>query len=247
MDVKIFHVLNGDALKDRFPASIKGEVIVMRECLVEGSVLGDDLPTFLKTRAKFIYESYKSPESDYYKKVASEFEKIQSIPDGSQVNLWFEDDLFCQTNFWCIVHLIYSSNKRLNPFIVRPEKLSSFGFGGLNNLELTELLKKHQPIDDLSSISSLWRAYQADDRDTLEEIASNLTNHFPFILPAVKAHLDRKRPNKLGRPEMSLLRIMRELRSREFRPVFREFCKREPIYGFGDSQVKRMYDSLIGS
>ena len=69
---------------------------------------------------------------------------------------------------------------------------------------------------------------------------------YPFILPAVQANVERKRTNEnAGRPIQSLIAIMKDLKSEEFGPVFREFNKRESIYGFGDLQVKRLFDELI--
>lgn len=43
----------------------------------------------------------------------------------------------------------------------------------------------------------------------------------------------------------ALQQIIDELGTEEFTLVFREFCKREGIYGFGDLQVKRLYDELL--
>ena len=37
------HILNGDALLDRFPFGIEGEKIIMRECLIDGNIKGDNL------------------------------------------------------------------------------------------------------------------------------------------------------------------------------------------------------------
>lgn len=50
-----------------------------------------------------------------------------------------------------------------------------------------------------------------------------------------------------GRPIQSLITIMKELDTEEFGPVLREFNKRESIYGFGDLQVKRLFDEIINN
>ena len=66
------------------------------------------------------------------------------------------------------------------------------------------------------------------------------------IYQAVKAHIDRIPKNgDLGRPTNTLLTIMNELNTKDFRKIFSEFNKKERIYGFGDSQVKRLYDKII--
>ena len=55
---KQYHILNGDSLKDQFPEIISGEIIIARECLVDGNVKGNNLIEFFKTRAKFISNNY---------------------------------------------------------------------------------------------------------------------------------------------------------------------------------------------
>ncbi len=37
---KQYHILNGDSLKEQFPENIQGDIIVARECLVDGNVKG---------------------------------------------------------------------------------------------------------------------------------------------------------------------------------------------------------------
>ena len=72
-----------------------------------------------------------------------------------------------------------------------------------------------------------------------------LENKYPFILPAVEAHIERiVTTGNIGRPTQSLIAIMKELETEEFGPVFKEFNKRESIYGFGDLQVKRLFDEI---
>lgn len=94
---KQIHILNGDSLKEQFQDEIQGDLIVMRECLVDGNTEGESLDELYKTRAHFISDSYGDfTPDDYFKKTVSEFEKIQSIQANSDINLWFEDELFCQ-------------------------------------------------------------------------------------------------------------------------------------------------------
>jgi hypothetical protein len=54
-----YHILNGDSLAGTFPnAKLPGEIIVARECLIEGDLHGDSLDEFLKTRASYIRMTY---------------------------------------------------------------------------------------------------------------------------------------------------------------------------------------------
>ena len=131
------------------------------------------------------------------------------------------------------------------------------------------------PIGDCESFACLWREYQRGDVEALRNVAARLEGEFPFVLKAVEAHIDRiPREGDPGRPVRTLLEIVREIRevlemreiqeSREvqemqetraaqksrtkqvnFGAVFREFQRREAIYGFGDLQVKRLFDAVM--
>lgn len=240
------HILNGDALREQFPKAIQGEIIVARECLVDGNLEGVSLADFFTTRAQFLSKNYGGSEKEYYTKVVSEFEKIQRIPKDSTIYLWFEDDLFCQVNFWFVAHLIESSNRAYEVYLVRPKAYSPYSFGRLNRTELIEVYEQKVALLELPTIASLWRSYRTNDLETLESIAQTLASKHPFILPAVQAHIQLT-PTKghVDRPTQTLLTIMETLQTKDFGSVFQEFCKREAIYGFGDLQVKRIFNRLL--
>lgn len=245
---KQYHILNGDALHQQFPKNIEGEIIIARECLVDGNVKGKDLNELFDTRAKFLSQNYGGTEQDYYDKAASEFQKINTIDNHSTINLWFEDDLFCQVNFWFITHLLTKITRNNTVYLIRPTLHTQYGFGGLNESELMSIYKNKIALTELDKIASLWESYQNDDTKNLMDQALELEKKYPFILPAVKAHIQRIPTNgNLGRPTESLMAIMKELKTEDFGTVFKEFNKRENIYGFGDLQVKRLYDKIINN
>lgn len=242
---KQYHILNGDALKDRFPKSIQGELIVARECLVDGNVDGKELDQLYANRAKFLNENYQVTPQDYYDNTVTEFAKIGKIEDYSEVNLWFEDDLFCQVNFWFISYLLAKRNRKIIVYLIRPESHGQYGFGGFNESELVSMYKNRSVISKPDKFAELWVYYQNNDLEKLNVAAQELNPLYPFILNAVKAHRDRFPDHEnQGRPKSSLLAIMNELGTNEFGLVFQEFCKRESIYGFGDLQVKRLFDEI---
>jgi len=244
---KQYHILNGDALKEQFPKSIPGELIVTRECLVDGSVRGNTLAEFYETRAGFIENSYSGySQQGYFEKTVSEFQKMQDIPDNAEINLWFEDDLFCQVNFWFVINLLVKSKRNHLYFLVRPKSHSPYSFGRLGEAELLSVYENRIRLTETDKLAKLWDAYRIDDTAELIQIAEQLKDSYPFIPEAVIAHMERiPGDGKLGRPEQTLIQIMKDLKTDEFGPVFREFCRREEIYGFGDLQVKRMLDEII--
>lgn len=242
-----YHVLNGDSLKEQFPERLAGEIIVARECLVDGPVDADDLEELFAQRAKFMASDYRAcSEAEYYSGAVVEFAKVKNIPPGSTVHLWFEDDLFCQVNFWFVAYLLFHFTERIELYLVRPEVHTPYGFGGLSTLELEAAFDTRISIADLEQLAQLWRLYSSGDLDTLLVVAKQMQSSHPFILRAVEAHVARMPAgNHKGRPAESLMAIMEDLQTRDFASVFREFNQREPIYGFGDLQVKRIYDQLV--
>lgn len=242
---KVYHILNGDSLKQQFPQNILGEIIVARECLVDGNIKGSDLDELFVSRAKFLSRSYGGSEREYYENTASEFQKILVINRNSDLNLWFEDDLFCQVNFWFVAHLIFKYLKDVSVYLVRPPMHTPYGFGGLNEGALIEAYENRVRISNLGKIASLWKCYQDGDTEPLISTAKKLKDSFPFIFRAVEAHIERiPSENDPGRPVRALIEIMNELESEDFGAVFKEFHRREAIYGFGDIQVKKLFNEI---
>ena len=239
-----YHILNGDALKHQFPKALKGELIITRECLMVGTTKGDNFDSFFTNRARFICKNYDESQENYSKNVKSEFQKILDINEACEINLWFEQDLFCQVNLWFVSSLIVQNSFLNNIFLIMPKEHTPFGFGGLNEAELISAYKHRKSINNVvQDFSNLWQQYRNENLQAMEEIAKNLQKEFPFILPAVEAHIARiPDKNYPGRPAASILEIMDELQTDNFPVIFKEFCKRESVYGFGDLQVKKMIE-----
>lgn len=239
----IYHILNGDALKDQFP-TLTGETIVARECLVDGDVSGESLEELWENRAAFLSKTY-GEKLDYNLNVVSEFQKILAIPNGAEVNLWFEYDLFCQVNFWFCCWLL-KEKKNLHIYFVSPfEKVGWWGFAGMSPDNLKKAyqekdLLSHKNINDLADC---WTSYKSNNNEELLRISESI--NIPFFKDVVRAHIDRNLNNGFGRPEMSLKEIISEKQTTDFKIIFPEFIKREGIYGFGDLQVKKMLNEIL--
>src|SRR4051812_25223495 len=97
----ILHVLPGDATVAPFKASeIEGDIAVCREALVDGDLSGETLPEFWETRARSLIGSDDRSREEYHENVVHEFAKLTALQSGSEINLWFEHELFCQANMW---------------------------------------------------------------------------------------------------------------------------------------------------
>ena len=242
-----YHLLNGDALKEQFPSEFDQDyTIVVREGLVDGPVKGSNLDEFFQTRAEYLAQEYGGTEHEYFNGVADEIRKVLNIDNNGEVNLWFEDDLFCQVNLWFTVHLLCEHTKAERLFLVRPPEHTPYGFGGLNTANLVTAYKNRSPLEKLDILKQLWPEYQSGDNHQLKKLASILEVPYPFIGAAVNAHIDRiPTAEDIGRPKRTLLKIMDDLGTTEFGPIFKAFCERESIYGFGDLQVKKLLDEIL--
>ncbi|MEO1415737.1 MAG: DUF1835 domain-containing protein [Bacteroidota bacterium] len=241
----IFHILNGDALLEQLPDSIPGTRIVARECLIDGPTHGKDLADFFHVRDAFL-RKWK-PEAKGLLGAGQIYQDIQHIPADSEVNLWFEEDLFCQLNLWFVLYALAQLDLHVNLYLILPGSDIRYGFGGLKPEALPLALKKRQEITahELDMLSQLWSAYQSEEIETLQALATPLSSRYGFLLPAIEAHAARIPTDTYpGRPVATLQAIMNELESDSFGPVFQEFVQREPIYGFGDLQVHQMWQSL---
>lgn len=241
-----YHILNGDALKEQFPSRIAGEMIVCRECLVDGPVDGKTLDELFETRANFITTGYDGfSEDEYYDNSVLQFKLIQGIPSGSEINLWFEDDLFCQVNLWFVCSLLKDHSNNCSINLVRPGEPNPYNFGNVEKSGLVVLYDERKPLKNIDQLADLWRFYQNGKTNEMLNIGRELAGDLPFLLPAIQAHLDRiPADGHPGRPENTLMKIKEELGTDNFGIIFKEFSKREPIYGFGDLQVRRLMDGL---
>jgi len=243
----IFHILNGDALAEKFPKeAVEGERIVLRECLVEGPVDGDTPAAFWQTRAQFIAGTYGETAAGYKARVVAEVEKIRRIPGGAEVNLWFEHDLFCQVNTWFVLSLLEprQDNLLINRVMPQPEAGADVwrGFGPSDGERLVAAYWNRVPLTrpDLALGRDLWEAYRRHDLSALQALAARASRGFPYLREVVQAHLERY-PDAGGKPRpVAVLADIVRAGTTDFPAICREFFRREGVYGFGDSQVRSL-------
>ncbi|MES2645577.1 MAG: DUF1835 domain-containing protein [Bacteroidota bacterium] len=246
----VYHILNGDSLAYSFPdAKVEGEIIVVREALIDGELAGDNLHEFWQSRARHLGVT----ENEYHHSVVKEFEKILHAPGNSVFNLWFEYDLFCQVNSWFVLSVIHSLSIKKKVFAVYTSYLDKSskqfwnGFGPANSDELKICYagKIFLSEADLHFGQELWTAYKNGNLEALTDLSKHPSAAFPYLQEVVKAHVDRfPKDGTKGRPEKVIEDIIKN-KSTDFHKVFEEFWKRESIYGFGDTQLKILYDKLM--
>jgi hypothetical protein len=233
------HVLPGDAtVADFNDTEIDGEVIVCREALVDGDVKANSLEEFWKIRSEFIGDEYESDTGSYYKGVASEFEKLLNLPASTEVNLWFEYELFCSVNMWFCLNLLRDADVkifRVAP-VTRAENEIWKGFGKMQAEELRECFTKRVGFGrgDRELGEKLWQAYSNGDFEALDELGNAKSECLPYLREVCTAAME-----KSFRPK----RILEEIKAsgvEDFGEIFTRFSERAGVYGFGDTQVKRI-------
>lgn len=240
-------ILNGGSLADTLPVSLPGERIVCHECLIEGPVRADSLPEFIELRGQYLRQTYpEHAKDDYATTEAAEFHRISNLPASAEVELWFEDDLFCQVNLWFVCHLLTDGPPKSKISWVRPHDDLRFGFAGMPPDHLPRLRESARPIDPdhLAALANLWQAYREDNIDALMQQAQSFGDSWAMVRRAAEAHRDRVRHDA---PRQLLREIIAVNPTASFGTVFREFSERAPIYGFGDLQVRRLYNEEIAS
>lgn len=238
----IFHITNGDFLAEYLKkTSIEGEIIICREALITGDFKSDSLEEFWKVRAKSISEDYNVSKESYYEKSVSEFEKVLNIPEGFEVNLWFEDDLFCQVNLWfCVLLLSNINDLKINRVFPKTNAENHWkGFSESANSELEESSKSKVLFNenDINLAVNLWKAYQNNDINSLKLLSETQSKCFHFLKEVIDTYININ-------PE-DFIKNQIENGLTDFDSVFKQFQKELGIFGFGDLQVKNIYDKVI--
>lgn len=243
-----FHIFNGDCLAGLFKdTGIKGQPIVCREALIDGPLSCDTLPQFWQTRAKYLEADHER----YRRMVVSEFDKITAAPDRASFNLWFGYDLFCQVNLWFTLSLLQDAGAEKELYMVYPsfrkpaDIWKEFGGATTQDLIISFTNRVQFGADDLQLAKKLWRAYKSNDLEMLEALSHQQSALFPYLRVVCQAHIERfPTEEKQGRPEAAILEIIKT-GSKDFHAVFKRFFEQEGIYGFGDVQLKKIYDQVM--
>ncbi|MEP7269604.1 MAG: hypothetical protein ABI844_18455 [Saprospiraceae bacterium] len=246
-----YHILNGDALYAGFLATnLSTEILIMRECLIVGDVHANDLGSFYQSRASYLHRHYQVSPDSYFRDVVPAFDSIVNAPGNSHFYLWFGYELFCQVNLWFLLWLIHQRSEADQVYLVYPSYLSQeirwedFGNATTENLLYCQEHKITMDKSDLAFGAELWNAYSRSDFSELKRLSSVPSTCFPYLAEVVQAHLDRySQDGDLPKPEQTILEIMTS-GSPDFETLFPIFSSKMGVYGFGDSQVREIYERV---
>ena len=246
MNSPVIHILNGDALEDQFPKDLPGETLVFRECLIEGPKEVVEFEMFFASREAYLSDTYDPKiKENYSLELSIPLMRVVTEQPPAEVVLWFEEDLFCQANFWFICHFLEASGYSGKVTWAKPSGDAKYNFGLLSKESLKAVFEDRLPVD-LAKIALLWQAYSINDSDELIRLVEDITDLSEYIVPAAKAYRDMNTSTlEQSRPYLSLLEITKTQKTAHFGKAFMAFCQKEGVYGFGDLQVKRIFDKVV--
>ncbi|MFV0388443.1 MAG: hypothetical protein ACK5NT_06795 [Pyrinomonadaceae bacterium] len=237
------HLLPGDSFAPEFSATRIGtEFFVCRECFIYGEIAKLDGEVFWNVRERQL--SKTQTEAKFYQtKVRDEFYNLKRAATGANVNLWFEYEAFCQVNLWFAVAYLYK-NAREIAIVYPPQELLKTkwdGFAAISGREVLKCLDSKIVLSDVDCAlaEKLWSAFRTKDFAALAELSELNTNAFPTLKEVSEALI-----------EIDVLpqKIVAEIISSgttEFHEVFKQFSARAPVYGFGDTQVRVIFDRMV--
>ncbi|WP_299821283.1 DUF1835 domain-containing protein [uncultured Pontibacter sp.] len=240
------HLINGDASLDAFEAAnFPGQVLIWREVLSEGPVIGS-LPeqAFWQKRQEYITAAYHEKPEAYQQKVLTELEKLNNAQSFFEVILWFDADLMCQLNLLYLLQKL-SKVKPATISVCTPAGNKNIGYSGPK--ELHAIFEKRLVITPahLREAERIWQLYAGPDPLQLQLFVRQNEILLPNLKEAIYLHLLRFPNCKTGlsQPETLLLKIIEE-GAHTLHELVQQFSEQQPSWGFGDGQLERILQHL---
>ncbi|MCM3870822.1 MAG: hypothetical protein ND895_09040 [Pyrinomonadaceae bacterium] len=253
----MLHIHNGDSSAGTArQSSMPGEHFAWREALIEGptpaAITGEE---WRKLRARHLTEFYEVDTDETESGLRIQEDKLASYPEHDEIILWFEHDLFCQTNLIYLLNWFAErnlGNTKLSLICIGefPGLPNFRGLGELNSRQLDSLFDVRCEVSGAEKTLAIaaWQAYCSADPTAIQTLLETDTSALPFLKTALQLHLERfpSVSNGLGRIQNRGLELIHDgLRS--FVDLFPRFGGAEPAYGLGDAQfwnsLRRMGDA----
>lgn len=242
----MLHIHNGDSSALTLKKSdLPGEHFAFREALIDGPtpfhVAGEE---WRKLRAHHLADFYDIEVDKTETELFTQEQKLSSFSEHDEVVLWFEHDLFCQTN---LVYLLnWFADRNLGSTKLSLICIGEFpglpNFRGLGELQVEQMASLFDIRHEVSAhetklATAAWRAYCSPHPTAIEKLLASDTSAMPFLKPALQLHLERFPfvRNGLGRIQNRGLELI-HAGSQRFFDLFSRFAQAEPVFGLGDAQ-----------
>ncbi|MBT8258465.1 MAG: DUF1835 domain-containing protein [Bacteroidia bacterium] len=251
MAKKVLHITNGSSLTEYLhELDFKGDFLTWQEALCEGPTIDKiDSERFFKLRTEFLRSTYDVDVNEEERR--SELGKLDNIDSYSEINLWFEYDLFCHINLLGVLNLIFQKKIDLPLFLICSGRVpGEKEMKGLSELTSNQLIKHYNDRvilteEDKEYADSIWRIYCGHDHNLLKPFIVQ-TSSFPYMASCLSAHMKRFPDSKSGLSaiEHNILRLVRDNKINSKHHLLGYAMNYQGYYGYGDIQLERIIDNL---
>ncbi|MBT8244576.1 MAG: DUF1835 domain-containing protein [Winogradskyella sp.] len=251
MKKQCLHITNGDSLTNYLrELDFEDDILTWREMLCEGPTVPlIDSDEFYKTRKEFLNEYYDINPSDYNLKESIII--LEDIDNYSEINLWFEFDLFCHINLIAVISLLHQKEIDKPLYLICSGRVEGEkdlkGLAELNPEQLKSHYANHIHLtqEDIDLAIALWRTYCGKDHNIFKPYITQNSN-FEYLTNCLKAHLKRFPNQKTGlcAIEENILKLIKEKDIKSQHHLLGYCLNYQGYYGYGDTQFKRMVDKL---
>lgn len=236
------HILNGDALLAQIGDQLEGQKIVFRECLCTGPRGRTLRPEFWEERTAYLRGIDPTlTETQIRENGYGEIHKIAQLAPSQKVYCWFEEDLFCQVHFWTTIAMLEENQAPDSVFWVRPRPGFAYGYSGMSPQQFQQALREAKPLstENRQQLAELARAFDQEHDERLASVAEGLSADWEPVKKAVQLELSRP-----AGPLQIMRGLMEQHKQANFGTIFQFFHQKAPEYGFGDLQVKELWDQI---
>ncbi len=247
----VLHITNGDSLTNYLKdLDVKGKFLTWREMLCEGPTIpAITSDAFFEMRKDFLHSEYNINTSDYNFK--EELTKLDDLDSISEINLWFEYDLFCHINMLGAINYLHQKEINKPLYLICSGRVKGEtqlkGLSELTPQQIKEHLNNRVLLtkNDKDLAIALWRTYCGKDHNILKPYIVQKSS-FKYLSNCLKAHLVRFPDQKTGldRIEENILNLIKEKEIKSKHHLLGYILNYQGYYGFGDIQLSRIIDKL---
>ncbi|QXP79372.1 MULTISPECIES: DUF1835 domain-containing protein [Winogradskyella] len=244
MEKQCLHITNGNNLTDFLKElDFKDDILTWQEMLCEGPTIAKiDSDEFIELRIDFLKEHYNIEVDE--KDMKHELAKLDNVEEYSEINLWFDYDLFCHINLLGVINLLHQKEIEKPLYLICSGRVKGEkSLKGLSELSSGQLKSHYQnkvklTSKDINLAIALWRTYCGKDHNIFKPYIVEKSN-FKYMSNCLKAHLERFPHQKsgLGNIEANILKIINENNVKSINHLLGYCLNYQGYYGYSDLQL----------
>lgn len=245
------HITNGTSLTNYLrELDFTEDILTWQEMLCEGPTIpAINSREFFAIRRKFLKTYYDIEVNSH--ELQAELSKLNNVDKYSEINLWFEYDLFCHINLLGVINLLHQKEIKKPLYLICSGRVK----GEKSLKALTELtpqqIQSHYANRikitkaDIELAIALWRTYCGKDHNILKPYIVTKSS-FEYMSNCLKAHLKRfpHYQSGLGTLEAHILNLVKQNDVRSENHLLGYCLNYQGYYGYGDMQLKRKIKEL---